>query len=259
MTNGSYLTISSRCLATTSPLRMMYMADAGSPALTRRSPSEKERGSAKRRKRSICRRFEHRKHLVPACFQRGRRMRGFSHGSFYCCRRRYQTARSSKRNLRVQAMCLFDGHSNSQVTDEALFDGLSQVGFTSRARRGTCETMTRRIQVLCFGFSLALLAISSSARADVQVTFTAPETYVDAGLLRRDGARAREVTLRTIREQLVRARRTLSRTKSDLEIEVLDIDLAGELEWWHGPYDIRYLAQLHVAEDQAALHAQGQR
>ena len=26
-----------------------------------------------------------------------------------------------------------------------------------------------------------------------------------------------------------------------MKIEVLDIDLAGELEWWHGPYDIRYL------------------
>ena len=26
-----------------------------------------------------------------------------------------------------------------------------------------------------------------------------------------------------------------------LKIEVLDVDLAGEIEWWHGPYDIRYL------------------
>ena len=26
-----------------------------------------------------------------------------------------------------------------------------------------------------------------------------------------------------------------------LKIEVLNVDLAGELEWWHGPYDIRYL------------------
>jgi len=99
--------------------------------------------------------------------------------------------------------------------------------------------MMRRIQVLCFG--LALLAISSSARADVQVTFTAPETYVDAGLLYRDGARAREVTLRTIREQLVRLGERYLAPSQTLEIEVLDIDLAGELEWWHGTYDIRYL------------------
>ena len=62
-----------------------------------------------------------------------------------------------------------------------------------------CPTMTRRVQVICFG--LAMLAISPSARAEVRVTFTAPETYVDAGLLRRDGERAREATLRTIRER----------------------------------------------------------
>jgi hypothetical protein len=95
------------------------------------------------------------------------------------------------------------------------------------------------MQVLCFG--LALLAISPSARAEVQVTFTAPETYVDAGLLREDGARAREVTLRTIREQLVRLGERYLAPSQTLEIDVLDIDLAGELEWWHGPYDIRFL------------------
>lgn len=99
--------------------------------------------------------------------------------------------------------------------------------------------MTRRIQVLCFG--LALLVISPSARAEVQVIFTAPETYVDAGLLRRDGERAREVTLRTIREQLVRMGERYLAPSQALEIEVLDIDLAGEIEWWHGPYDIRFL------------------
>lgn len=103
--------------------------------------------------------------------------------------------------------------------------------------------MTRRIQVLCFsfGFGLALLAIGPSARADVRVTFTAPETYVDAGLLREDGARAREVTLGTIREQLVRLGERYLAPSQTLEVEVLDIDLAGELEWWHGPYDIRFL------------------
>jgi len=95
------------------------------------------------------------------------------------------------------------------------------------------------IQVLCFG--LALLAISPPARAEVQVSFTAPETYVDAGLLREDGARAREVTLRTIREQFVRLGERYLAPSQTLAIEVLDIDLAGEIEWWHGPYDIRFL------------------
>ena len=97
----------------------------------------------------------------------------------------------------------------------------------------------RTIQVLSFG--LALLAISPSARAEVQVTFTAPETYLDAGLLRRDGERAREVTLRTIREELMRLGERYLAPNQTLEVEVLDIDLAGEIEWWHGPYDIRFL------------------
>jgi hypothetical protein len=91
------------------------------------------------------------------------------------------------------------------------------------------------------GFGLALLVISQSARADVQVTFTAPETYLDAGLLRRNGERAREVTLRTIREELMRLGERYLAPSQTLEIEVLDVDLAGEIEWWHGPYDIRFL------------------
>ena len=99
--------------------------------------------------------------------------------------------------------------------------------------------MMRRMQVLCFGF--ALLVISSPAQADVRVSFTAPETYVDAGLLREDGARAREVTLRTIREELMRLGERYLAPNQTLEVEVLDIDLAGEFEWWHGPYDIRFL------------------
>ncbi len=97
--------------------------------------------------------------------------------------------------------------------------------------------MNRRLY--CLSLSVALLAIAP-ARAEVQVTFTAPEKYVDAGL-QRDGAGARDVTLRTISEHLVAlGGRYLAPTRT-LEIEILDIDLAGELEWWHGPYDIRFL------------------
>jgi hypothetical protein len=97
--------------------------------------------------------------------------------------------------------------------------------------------MNRRLYFL--SLSVALLAIAP-ARADVQVTFTAPEKYVDAGLLR-DGASAREVTLRMIREHLVRLGERYLAPDRTVTIEILDIDLAGELEWRHGPYDIRYL------------------
>jgi DUF3016 family protein len=87
----------------------------------------------------------------------------------------------------------------------------------------------------------ALLAMMSAARAEVDVAFTAPEKYVDASLRREGGASAREVALRTIREQLVALGERYLAPNQTLKIEVLDIDLAGEIEWWHGPYDIRYL------------------
>jgi len=99
--------------------------------------------------------------------------------------------------------------------------------------------MNRRTQTLCL--SVALLFTISAARADVHVTFTAPEKYTDAGLRREGGARSREVALRTIREHLAALGQRYLAPNETLKIEVLDIDLAGEIEWWHGPYDIRYL------------------
>jgi hypothetical protein len=117
---------------------------------------------------------------------------------------------------------------------------LSKVGFTSPPSvTGASTQVNLRLQILCL--SLALLALPVAARAEVQVTFTAPETYVDAGLLRERGARAREVTLRTIREQLIQLGERYLAPNRTLNIEVLDVDLAGEIEWWHGPYDIRFM------------------
>jgi Protein of unknown function (DUF3016) len=99
--------------------------------------------------------------------------------------------------------------------------------------------MMPRMRTLCL--SAALLATISAARAEVDVTFTAPEKYVDAALHRERGAKAREVALRTIREELVALGQRYMAPNQTLKIEVLDVDLAGEIEWWHGPYDIRFL------------------
>lgn len=87
----------------------------------------------------------------------------------------------------------------------------------------------------------ALVATVSAAHAEVDVAFTAPEHYVDASLRREGGVSSREVTLKTIREHLVALGERYLAANQTLKIEVLDVDLAGEIEWWRGPYDIRYL------------------
>jgi hypothetical protein len=97
----------------------------------------------------------------------------------------------------------------------------------------------RRLRAL--SFSIALLGIAPSARAEVQVTFTNPESYADAALHRDRGPNGREVALTMVREELMRLGKRYLAPNQTLKVEVLDIDLAGELEWWHGPYDIRYL------------------
>ena len=99
--------------------------------------------------------------------------------------------------------------------------------------------MTRTTKLFITG--AVLLALTQTAHAEVDVTFTSPETYVDAGLRREGGAQAREIALKTIREQLVTLGERYLAPNQTLKIEVLDIDLAGEIEWWHGPYDIRYM------------------
>jgi hypothetical protein len=96
-----------------------------------------------------------------------------------------------------------------------------------------------RAHFLCF--TLALLTITSAGRAEVQVTFTNPATYADAALHRDRGPTGRELALKTIGDQLERLGKRYLPSNQTLKIEVLDVDLAGELEWWHGPYDIRYL------------------
>ena len=99
--------------------------------------------------------------------------------------------------------------------------------------------MRARTCVVCL--SAALLAAVPAARAEVTVAFTAPEKFVDAGLRRHNGPQARELALRIIRAQLVALGARYLKPNQNLAIEVLDVDLAGELEWWHGTYDIRYL------------------
>jgi hypothetical protein len=84
-----------------------------------------------------------------------------------------------------------------------------------------------------FGFALGTivaLLVAPVAQAAVQVAFPSPESYTDASLDRQNDSRAREATLRLIREHLERlGQRHLGRDVT-LVVEVLDVDLAGEHE-----------------------------
>jgi hypothetical protein len=98
---------------------------------------------------------------------------------------------------------------------------------------------------------LALAAAACSvlqvqaAQAVVKVNFIEPEHYMDASLYGRYGARSRDVALREIERAVQRAGERYLKPDETLTIDVLDVDLAGQFEPWHGvPNDIRYMRDI---------------
>ncbi|MEY4879530.1 MAG: hypothetical protein RJB62_999 [Pseudomonadota bacterium] len=89
------------------------------------------------------------------------------------------------------------------------------------------------------------------ASAEVHVVLLAPETYRDAGLYRPLGESAREPTLRAVREHMIELGERYLPPQQTLTVEVLDIDLAGEFEWWHTQYDVRFLRNVTSPRMQA--------
>jgi len=96
-------------------------------------------------------------------------------------------------------------------------------------------------KTLILSMVTAIVGIAAPAAAEVRVDFLAPETYRDAGLYQRLGERAREPALRNVREHLESLGERYLLPGQTLRVEILDIDLAGEIEWWHTGSDIRYL------------------
>ena len=98
------------------------------------------------------------------------------------------------------------------------------------------------------GFALfvsAFLTMASPCFAAVDVVFSHPETYSDASLYNGYGAKGQEPALRGIREHLQRLGERYLRPGDKLEIEVLDVDLAGRFEWWRPyAYDVRILRDI---------------
>jgi len=98
---------------------------------------------------------------------------------------------------------------------------------------------------LCTGFALALLLpLTPAASAAVEVSFLAPESYVDAGRFPRERAKPEAGALRELAQHLHRLGETYLPAGRSLRIEVLDVDLAGRFEPWRPiGHDVRVLRE----------------
>jgi hypothetical protein len=87
--------------------------------------------------------------------------------------------------------------------------------------------------------------VGASAHAGVEVEFVEPERYTDVDLHDR-GGRSREITMDELRAHLELLGERHLEPGRILEIEVLDVDLAGRFEWWHFPTsdDVRFLREI---------------
>ena len=91
-------------------------------------------------------------------------------------------------------------------------------------------------------FKLGLLALCTAASAapalaagSAQVTYVKPEKFTDAGF----GSFERERTLQSLTQHLQALGKSLPDGQT-LRVEVLDVDLAGEV-WPHGAHELRVL------------------
>jgi hypothetical protein len=95
--------------------------------------------------------------------------------------------------------------------------------------------MRRALIVLAGMASVAALASAAANAGTVEVKFTKPETYADV----RDNMMRRDEVLATFSDHLKKLGGRLPEGQT-LQIEVLDIDLAGEV-WPRSSRDIRVL------------------
>jgi hypothetical protein len=89
---------------------------------------------------------------------------------------------------------------------------------------------------------LAALIWCTSASSEVHVAFVHPESYSDVGRYGSYGARERDAVLRDLRQHLEHLGERYLKPHQVLQVEVLDIDLAGHYEPWRvRAYDVRIL------------------
>lgn len=88
---------------------------------------------------------------------------------------------------------------------------------------------------------ISLLALSFSSIGATMVHFVNASHFTDAGDREYDSAR----NLATLQRHLVKLGDACLGTGENLELRVLDVDLAGREEWWHGPsYDLRVMRDI---------------
>jgi hypothetical protein len=75
------------------------------------------------------------------------------------------------------------------------------------------------------------LAAPLLAYGQVTVQFVRPETYIDSGNYGYDSAR----NLADLEKYMQSVGTSCLKAGENLELRVLNIDLAGRYEWWHGP------------------------
>lgn len=89
---------------------------------------------------------------------------------------------------------------------------------------------------LLLGFASPLLA-----QGQVTVQFVQPETYFDSGDYGYDSVR----NLAELDKYMQKAGGSCLKDGENLELRVLDVDLAGRVEWWHGPgYNPRIMREI---------------
>ena len=91
----------------------------------------------------------------------------------------------------------------------------------------------------------APVAAPMTAMAGVDVTFTAPEKFTDASPRGNKNARETQRAMDQLSQYMTKQATRYLKPGQDLKIEVLDIDLAGRVEWWRTIfYDVRLMRDI---------------
>ncbi len=103
-------------------------------------------------------------------------------------------------------------------------------------------------QLFALGLLVSPCAVATAAPestgASVDVTFTDPDKYIDAKPHER-GTKERDAALVKLRQHLEKQSARFLKPDQKLQIEVLDIDLAGRVDWWNPQaYDIRVMRDI---------------